>query len=340
MFPLTMSEHRERVFAALARLVWSMDAPAAVSAYLGQLGVEHRKFGVKAKHYTAFFDALLATVQHFSGPAWTERTRQAVTMAAEHTAAAMLRAADLDAQRQPAWWVGEIVRHELRSANLAVLRIRPDQPLRYRAGQYLSVQVARWPRVWRNYSIANAARPDGTLDLHIRAIPGGQVSRALVHDTRAGDTVLLGPARGTMVVDHGSARDILCIAGGTGFAPIKAIIEGLAVQQGSGATRRVRLFAGARRRRDLYDLADLARLESQCPRLEVITALSDDPGAQGRHGLLHDVVRQQAGWQDCDVFLSGPPGMVRATLRVLAHRASDEHLHCDPHEDAEAWLPA
>ena len=161
-----------------------------------------------------------------------------------------------------------------------------------------------------------------------------------MQDTGPGDTVLLGPARGTMVADHSSARDILCIAGGTGFAPVKAIIEGLAALPGNQARPRIRLYVGARRRRDLYDLPDLARLESGCARLEVVTALSDDPGAGGLHGPLHAVVRQQASWQDCDVFVSGPPGMVRATLRVLAHRASGEHLHCDPHEDAEARLPA
>ncbi len=161
-----------------------------------------------------------------------------------------------------------------------------------------------------------------------------------MQDTGPGDTILLGPARGTMVVDHHSARDILCIAGGTGFAPVKAIIEALAAQPEDQPARRVRLYVGARRRRDLYDLPDLARLEAGCAQLEVVTALSDDPGAGGLQGPLHAVVRQQARWQDCDVFVSGPPAMVRATLRVLARRASGEHLHCDPHEDPGSRLPA
>ena len=143
-----------------------------------------------------------------------------------------------------------------------------------------------------------------------------------------------------MVADHDSARDILCAAGGTGFAPVKAIIEGLAAQPGDGAARRVRLFLGARSRRDLYDLPDLARLESACARLETVIALSADPGAGGLHGQLHDVLRHQASWQDCDVFVSGPPGMVRATLRVLARRAGDDRVHCDPHPCAGARLPA
>src|SRR5712691_8896444 len=71
MFPLAMSAHRERVFGALARIVWTLDSPAALCAYAGQLGREHRKFGVKDKHYEAFFGALLATIRHFSAGAWT-----------------------------------------------------------------------------------------------------------------------------------------------------------------------------------------------------------------------------------------------------------------------------
>jgi NAD(P)H-flavin reductase/hemoglobin-like flavoprotein len=331
MFPLTMSEHRERVFAALARLVWSMDAPAAVSAYLGQLGVEHRKFGVKAKHYTAFFDALLATVQHFSGPAWTERTRQAVTMAAEHTAAAMLRAADLDAQRQPAWWVGEIVRHELRSANLAVLRIRPDQPLRYRAGQYLSVQVARWPRVWRNYSIANAPRPDGLLDLHVRAVTGGMVSKALVQHCQPGDTVLLGPARGDMTAPADQERDLVCIAGGTGLAPVKAIIEEvIAAAGGPGRRPGICLFVGAQHAGELYDMPALRAMESDYPPLTVVPVVSADPGFAGVRGMLPAVVRQRASCAGREIYVCGPDAMVRETKRLLARRSAARSIHHDP----------
>ncbi len=58
MFPLTMSEHREHVFGALAQLVWSLDSPVALSAYLEDLGRQHRKFGVKEKHYPAFLAAV------------------------------------------------------------------------------------------------------------------------------------------------------------------------------------------------------------------------------------------------------------------------------------------
>ena len=334
MFPVAMDEQRRALSAALARCVWSMDNPQSLHEYLAQLGRDHRKYGVQEQHYQVFGQTLSTGLRLANAASWTRETAAAWDTAISHICTVMAAAAQ-DAAAEPPWWVAEVTRHERRSPDLAVLTVRPGQPFAFEPGQYLSVQVLRWPRVWRKYSIANAPRADGTLDLHIRAIPGGQVSTALVHDTQAGDAVLLGPARGGMVADHSSARDVLCVAGGTGFAPMKAIIEGLATQPGSQPARRIRLFVGARRRPDLYDLADLARLEAACAQLEVVTALSDDPEAGGVHGLVHTVVRHQASWQDCDVFVSGPPAMVRATLRVLAHRASGEHLYCDPPDDSE-----
>ncbi len=339
MFPLAMDGQRRALRTALARCAWSMDNPGSLHEYLAGLGRDHRKYGVEERHYQVFGETLATALRLLSGRAWTQDTVDAWHTALSRICSVMAAAAQ-DASGEPPWWVAEVIRHERRCADLAVLTVRPGEPFPYQPGQYLSVQVLHWPRVWRNYSIANAPRPDGTLDLHVRAIPGGQVSTALVHDTGPGDTVLLGPARGGMVADPSSDRDILCIAGGTGFAPVKAIIEGLAAQPGSQAARRIRLFVGARRRRDLYDLPGLSRLESGCAQLDVVTALSDDPGAGGPHGPLHAVVRQQASWQDCDVYVSGPPGMVRATLRVLARRASGEHLYCDLHEDAGARRPA
>jgi NAD(P)H-flavin reductase/hemoglobin-like flavoprotein len=334
MFPLAMDEQRRALSAALARCVWSMDNPQSLHEYLAQLGRDHRKYGVQEQHYQVFGQTLSTALRLANAASWTRETAAAWDTAISHICTVMAAAAQ-DAAAEPPWWVAEVTRHERRSPDLAVLTVRPGQPFAFEPGQYLSVQVLRWPRVWRKYSIANAPRADGTLDLHVRAIPGGQVSTALVHDTQAGDAMLLGPARGGMVADHSSARDVLCVAGGTGLAPMKAIIEGLASQPGGQPARRIRLFVGARRRPDLYDLADLARLEAACARLEVVTALSDDPEAGGVHGLVHTVVRHQASWQDRDVFVSGPPAMVRATLRVLAHRASGEHLYCDPPDDSE-----
>jgi NAD(P)H-flavin reductase/hemoglobin-like flavoprotein len=330
MFPLAMGVQQRHFIAALARVVWSMDDPQALAEYLSQLAVDHRKFGVREEHYRVIGEALVATFRIFSGGMWTAGAQAAWETAFDHISTVMIQAAR-DAQDHPAWWLGEVVAHERRGPDLAVLRLRADpaQPLPHRPGQYLSVQVTRWPRIWRKYSIANAPRPDGSLDLHVRAVPMGRVSRVLVHETGPGDTVVLGPAGGTMVADDRSARDVLCVAGGTGLAPIKAIIEGLVDAAAPRAARGICLFFGARRREDLYDLPDLRRLESSCSFLRVIPAVSHDPEFPGLQGMLPEVVRQHGSWQASEVFVSGPPAMVRATLRVFAHRTSGEHVHVD-----------
>jgi NAD(P)H-flavin reductase/hemoglobin-like flavoprotein len=330
MFPLDMSAHREHVFGALARIVWSMDSPAAVASYAGQLGRDHRKFGVKDKHYEALFGALLGTIRHFSGDAWTASTQEAWEAVFSIVTSAMQAAAAADARQAPAWWLGEVVQHDLRRPDLAVLTIRPDQPLRYLPGQYLGVQVGRWPRVWRNFSVGNAPRANGLLDLHVRAIAGGMVSTALVHHVRPGDTLLLGPPRGEMTIGEDGDRDLLCIAGGTGLAPIKAIIEGVIRAAGQARQRKIALYVGARKACDLYDMRDLEMLAVSYPSLQVVPAVSEDPGWQGLAGTLPDAVRQQAACEGREVFVSGPGAMVTQAVSMLARRVPGEHIHHDP----------
>jgi NAD(P)H-flavin reductase len=310
--------------------VWSMDSPAALASYAGQLGRDHRKFGVKDKHYEAFFEALLAAVRHFSGDAWTASTQEAWEAVFSSVTSAMQAAAAADAALAPAWWLGEVVQHDLRRPDLAVLTIRPDQPLRYLPGQYLGVQVGRWPRIWRNFSVGNAPRANGLLDLHVRAVSGGLVSTALVHHARPGDALLLGPPRGEMTISEDCDRDLLCIAGGTGLAPIKAIIEGVISAGGQARQRQIALYVGARNTGDLYDMRDLETLAVSYPSLKVIPAVADDPGWQGLAGLLPDAVRQHAACEGREVFISGPGAMVTEVVRVLARRVSCEHIHHDP----------
>jgi NAD(P)H-flavin reductase/hemoglobin-like flavoprotein len=339
LFPLAMDDLRARVFHALADLIRSIDRPQSAAAYLRQLGRDHRKFGVREKHHQAFFEALLATVEHFSGIGWTAQASAAWEAVLGYARDEMIAAASADAGRQPPWWVGEIVRHERRTGTVAVLTIRPDSPLGYVPGQYLGVQVTRWPRVWRNFSIANAPRVSGLLDLHIRAVPGGMVSNALVHHAGVGDTTLLGPARGEMTVPDDPARDLVCVAGGTGLAPIKAIIESVTGAARPGPRRNITVFVGARRRDDLYDMRDLAALQSGYRSLVVIPVVSHDPGFPGAKGMLPDIVSRHASLPGSDVFISGPDDMVRQTEQALAGRVAAARVHHDPLAAAGAGDP-
>lgn len=329
-FPLAMDTPRQRVFGALTRCMWSGDHPESLARWLSELARYHRKYGVTEGHYRPFCEALLTTIEAFSGRGWTPELKAAWEGALSYLATIMTDAAH-GARDEPAWMLAEVTGHDLRRPGLAVLELRPDAPglLPYRAGQHISVQVPRWPRLWREYSVANAPHPDGLLRLHVRAVPGGRVSTGLVHRTRTGDTVLIGRARGVMTADAVSSASIVCVAGGSGLAPVKAIIEAFA-SPGSAPRPGIRLLFGARREDDLYDLPDLRRLARDCPFLEVIPVVSDDPGVRRPAGNAPRGDRQAPAARGGRRVHLRPPEMVAATAAVVAARAPGARLHIDP----------
>lgn len=326
LFPMSMTEQRELMFAALTRVIASLDSPATSAEILGQMGREHRKFGVTDRHHHAFFSALRDTVRHFAARGWTPEIAAAWQVAADYMSAGLRAGAAADAA--PRWWLAEITGHELRSPGVAVLRLRPTEPFAYRAGQYVPVQVTRWPRIWRPYSIAAAPRRSGVLELHVKAVPGGLVSNTLAYHSAVGDCVVLGPASGELTLAD-SDRDLLCIAGGTGLAPIKAIIEQV-IGTRRGRRRKITLFLGAQHHFDLYDLADLELLEAAWPELRVVPVLSDEPDYSGLTGMLPDVVRAHGLFENTEAYVCGPAAMVSQTAALLAASLPAAQIHHDP----------
>jgi NAD(P)H-flavin reductase/hemoglobin-like flavoprotein len=315
LFPVALAPHQQHFVAALRRVVQGLDSPLLLERYLGQLGQDHRKFAVRPEFYLPFGRALIATLRAES-TVWDDRTEEAWITAYATVAERMMNGADRGGDG-PAWWDAVIVGHHRPANDIAVLTLRPDRQYGYYPGQYLTLQTPRRPRLWRPYSIANAPRADGTLELHVRAVPGGEVSGALVRHAAVGDAVRLGPPLGAMQVDPGSGRDLLFVAGGTGLAPCKAMIEHVA-RWNSG--RRVALFYGARRTDDLYGLSALYRFADGLSWLSVAGATSADPTYFGKHGLVCDVALDAGDWTDHDVYVSGPPAMVPAAVDGL-HRA-------------------
>jgi NAD(P)H-flavin reductase/hemoglobin-like flavoprotein len=334
MFPAGLDDQRKRVFRALTRIAAGQDDPARLAVYLERLGRAHRKDGVREKHYEAFRRALLATFRKFAGEQWDDQARQAWENAFDHAASVMTAAATRDAEHTPAWWIATVTKTESRAPGIAVLTLMPDQPLEFLPGQHVSVQTLHWPRQWRTYSIANAPRPDGTLTLHVRATHGGMVSNALVHRVKAGDPLILGAPAGAMTADLDSPRDLLCLAGGTGLAPIKAVVEAIALVPAHGKRREIALYAGARREHDLYDLDDLHELELAYPWLQVIPAVSDEPARDIMQGCVPELAAK-ASWPGRDVYISGPDEMITKTIRVLTGLGAPASLiHYDlPGED-------
>ncbi|MER7133641.1 globin domain-containing protein [Streptosporangium saharense] len=332
MFPPAMDTQRDRLFGALTRIVWSLDSLDGLSSFLGRLGRDHRRYGVLPEHYTTVGDALLATVRRFAAEVWSPEVEAAWRAAYTAAADIMIASAEEDARTSPAWWTAEVVGHELRTPDIAVITLRPDERLPYLPGQYVNVQTARWPRVWRPFSIANAPRRDNTVRLHVRSVPGGWVSTTLVEHTRVGDTLTLGAPVGTMTPPS-PGRDVLCVAGGTGLAPLKAIVEH--VLASDSRPPRIRLLYGARTSRELYDLPDLMRMRSRVPRFEVVPVVSRDPSYGGERGRLPEVVERLRPWAGHEVYVCGPDDMVEETvLRLQRGGVPPADIHRDrSHEE-------
>jgi NAD(P)H-flavin reductase/hemoglobin-like flavoprotein len=325
MFPPAMDQQRMRFFRALARIAAGQGDLAGLVPYLEELGRSHRKSGVRERHYDVFRRALMATLQKYAAAGWDSAARGAWEGAFDHAARIMIDAAKRDAEDSPAWWTGTVTHVERRAPDIAVLTVEPGQPMSYRPGQYVSVQTLHRPRLWRKYSIANAPRPDGLLRLHVRAVAGGLVSPVLVNQVRPGDPLVLGAPAGTMTADTTSARDVLCLAGGTGLAPIKAVIEAIITAPPPGRRREIVLYHGARRRQDLYDLAELHEMELAYPWLQVIPAISDDPACDVMSGTVPELAAK-ALVTDRDVYISGPDEMIVKTSEVVMGRGAPSRL--------------
>lgn len=327
LFAVNMEVQRSRLLRALVHVIQMVDKPDELLPFLHQLGRDHRKFGVVADHYEAVGTALLASIKKHAGDAWTDTVERAWAEAYTVMASAMTEAAAAD--DGPAWYTGEIIHHERLSWDVAVIRVQTDHPVPYLPGQYVSVEVPQRPRLWRYLTPANAPAEDGIMEFHVRSVEGGWVSRALVGHARIGDQWRIGSPMGRMTVDRETSPDVLMIAGGTGVAPMRAIVDELAQY---GENPRVQLFYGGRTREDLYDLENLQRIAMHNPWLTITPVLEDDPHISGvEHGTLPEVVTRYGAWQDWDVLVSGSPGMLRATVsQMLVAGTPLDRIRYDP----------
>lgn len=317
MFPVTMGMQRDRLVAALGRIVADADDPDRLVPFVQQLGRDHRRYQVVAQHYEAVGQALLATLAYFLGEAWTPELQRGWTDAYTLVARTMVQAAEADSAVNPPWWNAEVVRHEQRGFDLAVVTLRLEQPMAYAAGQSVMVEAPMLlPSVWRSFTPANASRSDGIVELHVRAIDGGLLSPALVYRLRQGDVLRLGaPVGDRLGLRASEGRELVLIAGGTGLAPLRALIEEIAWH---GPQRRVDLFFGALGAQVLYDMPALTRAAQAHPWLRVTPLTGADAGTFENRSLAGPVLRA-ADWRGRAFYVCGSPGMVSATVRDLAN---------------------
>ncbi|POM25871.1 Flavohemoprotein [Actinomadura rubteroloni] len=349
MFPIGMTGQRDKLLRALGLIVSRVDDLPELVPFLQQLGRDHRKFGIVAEHYAPVGASLIRTLKYFSGSYWTPELEADWGAAYGVVAQVMQEASADDSLTSPPWWEGRVVAVERRRFDLAVVRVEPDRPLPYLPGQSVAIEVPARLRQWRYYSMANAPRPDNTLDFHVRLVDGGSVSPVMVRALQPGDRMRIGAPIGTLVLDESSPRDIVLVAGSTGLAPIKAILEQLGRRPARPPA--VHLFFGARTRDALYDLEDLRKRAAESPWLTVVAAVSDEgpprpgffdvrPGPDGsltrtgpppeesdlEYGALPDVLARRGSWRGHDAYVCGPAAMVANTVERLVQLGVDRAL--------------
>ena len=216
---------------------------------------------------------------------------------------------------------------QLYSARIAALeRLAPDVMLvrleleggarmAYAAGQFVNILLEDGAR--RSYSFTGAGGETDTIDLHVRRIPGGRYSTHVFETMRVGETVRLEGPLGMVALEDRPAP-LLLVAGATGFAPVKSLLEHAFAQ---GWRRPLVFYWGVRRRRDLY-LAELperwAREHGNFRYVPVLSEPASEKGWSGRTGLVHEaILADMPDLSGCEVYVCGSVNMVETARPAL-----------------------
>ncbi|NLG54227.1 MAG: oxidoreductase [Rhodococcus sp.] len=324
MFPISMSAQRDRFFAALGHILTSVETLADDPSFVQHLGKDHRRFGVVSAHYPAAGASLLATLEHFHGDSWTPELAADWAAAYQAVAGLMMDAAADAEKKTPPWWDADVVSIQHRGLDFVIVEIQPRVPYTYQPGQSMAIEVPQRPRQWRYVTPACAPRPDGIIELHIEIVPGGQVSGAIARDLAPGHTVKLGAPIGTrLTIDPDTCGDLVLIAGGSGLAPMRALIQQLDQRWGtSGGAPNVLLFHGAKNRANLYSHDYLTQMSSR-EWFNYIPVVSEDPTFAGHRGLVGTVAAEMYWWEGYTALVCGSPQMVEHAYGELTRVGLD-----------------
>ena len=197
--------------------------------------------------------------------------------------------------------------------------LKPAKPLEFSPGQYAQLQFT--PEHIRPYSMAGVAG-DTTLEFHVRVVAGGRVSGYVANELKPGDTVRVSGPLGSAYLRRKHDGPVLCVAGGTGLAPILSILRG-AIEQ--GMPNPIHLYFGVRSPRDVYGLDWLTEIERRHPafKLHIVVTSGGDPREQ-RCGLVTEAIEHDLG--DLDgwrAYLCGSPPMVEAATVLARQKGID-----------------
>lgn len=231
-------------------------------------------------------------------------------------------------------YAGQVASLEKLSAD--VMRLRISLPggrrIDFTAGQYINIVLEDGKR--RAFSFANTPRDNELIELHVRLIPGGRFTTHVFTAMKVGDTLRFEGPFGRFTLREG-AKPILFVAGATGFAPIKSIVEDAFRR---GVDRPMHLYWGVRERKDLYMTELVERWAKEHPNFTVTPVLSEDSSADwpGRRGLVHEAMLEDyPDLSGHEVYVCGSVLMVDTAVPAFIARGLGEDACI-----SDAFLPS
>jgi ferredoxin-NAD(P)+ reductase (naphthalene dioxygenase ferredoxin-specific) len=211
--------------------------------------------------------------------------------------------------------------------DIKLVRLAPadGEPLLFAAGQYAQIGFRGVPP--RSYSMANR-HGDDFLEFHIRRVPGGITSGHVHRALKIGDTARLEFPLGSSYLRQHHSGPVLCVAGGSGLAPIKSIVE---TALAHGMKQPVHVYFGARAERDLYLVKHFDKLAERHANLSFSAVLSEAETTRYRRGFVTEAVAADLvdfdGWK---AYVAGPPPMVDAVMNLtFARGLRSTDMHAD-----------
>ena len=209
------------------------------------------------------------------------------------------------------------------------LRLPSSERLQFWAGQYIDILLKDGKK--RSFSLANAPHDDAVLQLHIRHVPGGLFTEQVFTTMKLRDILRFNGPHGTFYLREESAKPMILLAGGTGFAPIKAIVEHAIAEE---CQRPMVIYWGARARADLYQNALPEQWAAEHAHIRYVPVLSEPAAGDawtGRTGFVHQAVLADfpdlSGYQ---VYACGAPVMIDVAKRdFIAQGLPEEEYFAD-----------
>ncbi len=215
---------------------------------------------------------------------------------------------------------------------LLKLKLPETERMQFLAGQYIDILLKDGRR--RSFSLANAPHDDDYLVLHIRHIEGGDFTGEVFDKMQLKDILRIEGPHGQFCLREDSNRPLIFMAGGTGYAPIKGMLDHMLAM---GIQRPVHLYWGARAREDLYlhqEAEALAALHDNIRYTPVLSEPKDSDNWTGRTGYVHDAILEDyPDLSEYEIYAAGPPAMVYAGRDALpAHGLDLSRYYSDAFE--------